>query len=211
MANNTTTIKFVGQFDSSGITKGLQEIKKQMSNTHIGEDLRKQLETALNKVEANIPALEKMSAKGEFNEKELIAYQKLIQEVSKDMANLNKVASEADFTKNFSAADNAKLEQFKKQLADIEDKLKTTRKEILNNFSKTKEGQINGKNNATLNGFIEQLISVPPDQIESKLEEIVKDVESQAENTVQIQWSTDRQEGVLTACRLYIHDYQSVH
>lgn len=182
---NTTTIKFVGQFDSSGITKGLQEIKKQMSNTHIGEDLRKQLETALNKVEANIPALEKMSAKGEFNEKELIAYQKLIQEVSKDMANLNKVASEADFTKNFSAADNAKLEQFKKQLADIENKLKTTRKEILDNFSKTKEGQINGKNNATLNGFIERLISVPPDQIENKLEEIVKDVESQAENTVQ--------------------------
>ena len=185
MANNITTIKFVGQFDSSGITKGLQEIKKQMSNTHIGEDLRKQLETALSKVEANIPALEKMSAKGEFNEKELIAYQKLIQEVSKDMANLSKITTEVDFTKNFSAADNEKLKQFEKQLDDVEKKLKTTRQEILNAFSKTKEGQINGKSNATLNGFIEQLISVPPDQIEDKLDEIVKDVETQAENTVE--------------------------
>lgn len=185
MATNTTTIKFVGQFDSSGITKGLQEIKKQMSNTHIGEDLRKQLETALSKVEANIPALEKMSAKGEYNTKDLEAFQKIILQVSKDMQALDKLAAEADFTKTFSAADTEKIKQFEKQLTEVENKLKNTRKEIIDNFSKSDQGKIGGKSNATLNGFIEQLISVPPDQIESKLDEIIKETEQQANNAVE--------------------------
>jgi len=178
-------VQYSAEFDTSKVSNGLKEIRKQMANSHIGDDLRKQLETALNKVEANIPALEKMSAKTNFNEKELIAYQKLIQEISKDMANLSKITAEADFTKNFSAADNEKLKQFEKQLDDVEKKLKTTRQEILNTFSKSKEGQINGKSNATLNSFIEQLISVPPDKIEDKLNEIIKEVESQTENMVE--------------------------
>ena len=186
MANtHITTIKFTGQFDTSQITKGLQEIKKQMSNTHIGEDLRKQLETALSKVEVNIPTLEKMSAKGEYNTKDLEAFQKIILQVSKDMQALDKLAAEADFTKTFSAADTEKIKQFEKQLTEVENKLKNTRKEIIDNFSKTKEGQIGGKSNATLNGFIEQLISVPPDQIESKLDEIIKETEQQANNAVE--------------------------
>ena len=146
MANNTTTIKFVGQFDSSGITKGLQEIRKQMSNTHIGEDLRKQLETALSKVEANIPALEKMSAKGEYNTKDLEAFQKIILQVSKDMQALDKLTAEADFTKTFSAADTEKIKQFEKQLTEVENKLKSTilvETEDFTKYSEKKERQTN--------------------------------------------------------------------
>lgn len=183
MATNTTTIKFTGQFDTSQITKGLQDIKKQMSNTHIGEDLRKQLETALNKVEVNIPALEKMSAKGEFNTKELETFQKLIQQVSKDMQTLDKLAGEADFTKSFSAADTEKIKQFEKQLDEVENKIKSTRQEIINSFENFEKSQGRG-NNKTLNGVIEQLISVPPDQIENKLNEIVSEAEKQTNNAL---------------------------
>ena len=181
MANNTTTIKFVGQFDSSGITKGLQDIKKQMTNTHIGEDLRKQLETALNKVEANIPALEKMSAKGEFNFKEIQNYQKILTDVSKDMSNLLTLADKADFTKAFSSADTEKLKQFEKQLSDVEDKIKSTKKEIIKSFEESEKSNGRG-GNRTLNGVIEQLISVPPDQMKDKLDEIVKEAEKQTYN-----------------------------
>ena len=177
MATTNTTIKFTGQFDSSGITKGLQEIKKQMSNSHIGDELKKQLETALSKVEANIPALEKMAGKGEYNSKELEAFQKVVLQVSKDMQALDKLAAEADFTKAFSEADTNKLKNFEKQLGEIENKIKQTKNEIVKNFS-DKEG-IKDK---SLNNVIEQLISVPPNEIENKLNEIVKEAEDQAEN-----------------------------
>lgn len=178
-------VKYSAEFDTSKVSEGLKDIRKQLSSSHIGEDLRKQLEQALNKVEVNIPALEKMSAKGEYNSKELETFQKLVQQVSKDMQALDKLAGEADFTKSFSAADTEKIKQFEKQLDEVENRLKTTRKEIIDAFSKSENGKINGKSNATLNNFIEQLISVPPDQIEDKLNEVVKEVESQAENTVQ--------------------------
>lgn len=180
-----SNIKFTGQFDTSQITKGLQDIRKQMSNTHIGDELKKQLETALSKVEANIPALEKMAGKGEYNSKELEAFQKTIQQVSKDMLALDKLASEADFTKAFSEADTNKIKNFEKQLSEVENKLKTTRKEILNAFVNNDKSKINGKSNASLNGFIEQLIDVPPDQIENKLNEVIKEAEQQANGAVE--------------------------
>lgn len=185
MAGKTynTTIKFTSQFDTSQIIKGLQDIKKQMSNTHIGEDLQKQLEQALNKVEVNIPALEKMSAKSEFNSKELEAFQKLVQQISKDMQALDKLAGEANFTKSFSAADTEKIKQFEKQLNEVENKIKSTRQEIINSFESFEKSQGRG-NNKTLNGVIEQLISVPPDQIENKLNEIVSEAEKQTNNAL---------------------------
>ena len=183
MANYTQNIKFTGQFDTSQITKGLQDIKKQMSNTHIGEDLRKQLEQALNKVEANIPALDKLAGKGEYNTKDLEAFQKLIQQVSKDMQSLDKIASEADFTKSFSAIDTEKIKQFEKQLNEVESKIKSTRQEIVKSFEDFEKSQGRG-NNKTLNGVIEQLISVPPNEIENKLDEIVQEAEKQTNNAL---------------------------
>ena len=181
MATKTTTIKFVGQFDSSGITKGLQEIKKQMSNTHIGEDLQKQLETALNKVEVNIPALEKMSAKGEYNTKELEEFQKVIQQVSKDMQSLDKLAGEADFTKVFSKADNDKVKQFEKQLNDVENKIKSFKKEIIESTEQKEKTKIEGGAESIVN----QLLSVKPDEIKNKFDEIIKETTIQSDKAKQ--------------------------
>ena len=175
-------VKYSAEFDTSKISEGLKDIRKQLSSSHIGEDLRKQLETALNKVEVNIPALKKISAKGEFNTKELEAFQKLVQQVSKDMQALDKLAGEADFTKSFSEVDTEKIKQFEKQLSDVENKIKSTKQEIIKNFSGSDQGKINGKNNNSLNNVIEQLLDVPPDKIEEKLNEIVEEAENQTKN-----------------------------
>ena len=175
-------VQYSAEFNTSKISEGLKEIRKQISNSHIGEDLRKQLETALNKVEVNIPTLEKMSAKGEFNTKELEAFQKLVQQVSKDMQALDKLAGEANFTKSFSAKDTEKIKQFEKQLDEVENKLKSTKQEIIKNFSGSDQGKIDGKNNNSLNNVIEQLLDVPPDKIEEKLNGIVEEAENQTKN-----------------------------
>ena len=182
MATNTTTIKFVGQFDSSGITKGLQEIKKQITSSNISEELKKQLQDSFSKVEVNLPKLDKFMKKEDFNLKELNEYQKLVQEITKDMTNFSKIANEADFTKNFSEQDTARLKKFDEQIRQVDEKLKATKKEIINTFSNTDKGKINGKSNNSLNGVIEQLLDVSPDQIENKLNEIVKEAEIQTKN-----------------------------
>ena len=109
MANFNQNVKFTGQFDTTQITKGLQDIKKEISSTHIADDLKKPLESAFNKLEVNITALEKLTSKEDFNLKDIQALQKLIQQLEKDYANFNKIASEADFTKSFSSADLKKL------------------------------------------------------------------------------------------------------
>lgn len=185
MANQGYSVKFTGQFDISQVTKGIQDIKKQASNIHIGEDLRKQLEQALNKVQVNIPALEKFANKQEFNSKDLQAYQKVIQEVMKDMNSLSKLVGETDFSKFFSEADTSKLKNFEKQIGEVENRLKSTKQEIINIFENSDSGKINGKNNKSLSGVINQLINVPPDQIENKLNEIVSEAEKQTENAVE--------------------------
>ena len=182
MATKTTTIKFVGQFDSSGITKGLQEIKKQITSSNISEELKKQLQDSFSKVEVNLPKLDKFMKKEDFNLKELAEYQKLVQEITKDMTNFSKVANEADFTKNFSEQDTARLKKFDEQIKQVDDKLKATKKEIINTFAGTTQGKIGGKSSNALNGVIEQLLNVPEGQIENKLNEIIKEAENQTEN-----------------------------
>ena len=48
------TVKFTGQFDTSQITKGLQDIKKQVTNANISKELKEQFEGAFNKLQINI-------------------------------------------------------------------------------------------------------------------------------------------------------------
>ena len=177
MATKTSTIKFVGQFDSSGITKGLQDIRKQMTNTHIGDDLRKQLETALSKVEANIPALEKFAGKGEYNSKELQGFQKVVQEVMKDIANLNKLASEADFTAAFSDTDIRKIKEFENKIEEVESKIKSFKKEIITATEQKTGTKIEGG----MEGIVNQLLSVNPNEIENKFNEIVQETIDQSD------------------------------
>ena len=187
MANQNINmrVKYSAEFDTSKVSEGLRDLRKQISNIHIGEDLRKQLEQALNKVQVNIPALEKFANKQEFNSKDLQAYQKVIQEVMKDMNSLSKLVGETDFSKFFSEADTSKLKNFEKQIGEVENRLKSAKQEIINTFENSDSGKINGKNNKSLTGVINQLIDVPPDQIENKLNEIVSEAEKQTENAVE--------------------------
>lgn len=181
MANYTQNIKFTGQFDTSQITKGLQDIKKQLSNNHIGEDLRKELETALNKVEANIPALEKIAGKGDYNKKDLQAFQKLLQEVSKDMLALNKLASEADFSASFSEIDLNKIKNFENQLNEVENKVKTLKKEIIKSVEDNSETKIE----VGMEAIIDQLLSINPNDIEKRFDEIVEETVNKSEQAKQ--------------------------
>ena len=175
-------VQYSAEFDTSQITKGLQEIKKQITSSNISEELKKKLQDSFNKVEINLPKLDKFMKKEDFNLKELAEYQKLVQEITKDMTNFSKVANEADFTKNFSEQDTARLKKFDEQIKQVDDKLKATKKEIIKTFSDTEQGKIGGKSNKALNGVIEQLLNVPEDQIENKLNEIIKETENQTEN-----------------------------
>ena len=184
MATNTTTIKFVGQFDTSQITKGLQDIKKQITSSNISDELKRQLQDAFSKVEVNLPKLDKFMKKEDFNLKELDQYQKLVQEITKDMTNFSKIANEADFTKSFSEQDTARLKKFDEQIKQVDNRLKATKEEIIKTFTSSDKGKIGGKSNNTLNDFIEQLISVPPDKIEEKLNEVIKEAEVQADQAV---------------------------
>ena len=179
MANNTTTIKFVGQFDTSQIAKGLQDIKKQISSTHIADDLKKQLEGAFNKLEIDIPALEKLTNKEDFNLKDIQALQKLIKELEKDYNNFNKIASEADFTKSFSSIDLKKLENFKTQIQEIEKTLTEARQEMINTF--TKDKNISGSKNIT--SALLELFTVKPDEINDKFQEISNNINEGLEKT----------------------------
>ena len=179
MANFNQNVKFTGQFDTTQITKGLQDIKKEISSTHIADDLKKQLESAFNKLEVNIPALEKLTSKEDFNLKDIQALQKLIQQLEKDYANFNKIASEADFTKSFSSADLKKLENFKNQIQNIEKIIADTRQQMINTFAKDKN--ISGSKNIT-NALLE-LFTVKSNEVNNKFEEISKQINDGVEKT----------------------------
>ena len=181
MANQGYTVKFTGQFDISQVTKGIADIKKQMSNSHIGEDLRKQLETALGKVEANIPALEKIAGKGEYNKKDLQSFQKLVQEVSKDMLTLNKLAKEADFSASFSEIDTNKIKKFEEQLNEVENKVKSLKKEIIKSVDDNSETKIE----VGMEAIIDQLLSINPNDIEKRFDEIVEETVNKSEQAKQ--------------------------
>ena len=164
-------VKYTAEFDTSQVSNGLKEIRKQMSNSHIGDDLRKQFETALNKVEVNIPALKKFAEKGEYNSKELEAFQKVILQVSKDMQALDKLAGEANFTKVFSEIDTVKVKEFEKQLENVENKIKSFKKEIIESTEQVSGKKITGG----MEDIVEQLLSVNPNEIEKRFDEIVEE------------------------------------
>jgi chromosome segregation ATPase len=169
MANNTTTIKFVGQFDITQITKGLQDIKKQVSNANVAEDLKKQFEDAFKKLEVNIPTLEKLTNKEEFNFKDIQALQKLIKEITKDWEGLNKVTSQIDLSKTFSAKDLEKINNIDKQIKQTQDNIKKARKELVDAFSNETKISISNKN---VTDALTELFTVKPNEIDSKFQEI---------------------------------------
>ena len=180
MATNTTTIKFTGQFDTSQITKGLQDIKKQVTNANISDELKKQFENAFNKLQVNIPALEKLTSKEEFNLKDIQALQKLLKEVTKDWENLNKVTDQIDLSKTFSAKDLEKINNLNKQIKDTRQNIENARKELIDSF--TKENTISSKSKNISNALTE-LFTVNPDEIDNKFNEIKQQFTESYQNT----------------------------
>ena len=164
-----TTIKFTGQFDTSQITKGLQDIKKQVTNANISEDLKKQFETAFNKLQVNIPALEKLTSKEDFNLKDIQAFQKLLKEVTKDWENLNKVTDQIDLSKTFSAKDLEKINNLDKQIKQTQDNIQKARKELVDAFTSETKMSISSKN---VSDALTELFTVNPAEIDSKFQEI---------------------------------------
>jgi len=169
MATNTTTIKFTGQFDTSQIVKGLQDIKKQVTNANIGDELKKQIETAFNKIQVNLPALEKLTSQEEFNLKDIQTLQKLIKEVTKDWEEFNKAASQVDLSKTFSQADLSKLQNLDKQIKETQDNIQNARKELISSF--TKDTQIDTKSK-NISDALTELFTVNPKEIDNKFQEL---------------------------------------
>ena len=164
-----TTIKFTGQFDTSQITKGLQDIKKQVTNANISEDLKKQFETAFNKLQVNIPALEKLTSKEDFNLKDIQALQKLLKDVTKDWENLNKVTNQIDLSKTFSAKDLEKINNLDKQIKQTQDNIQKARKELVDTFTNETKISVANKN---VSDALTELFTVNPTEIDSKFQEI---------------------------------------
>ena len=164
-----STIKFTGQFDTKQITQGLQDIKKQVTNANISDELKKQFESAFNKLQVNIPALEKLTSKEDFNLKDIEALQKLLKEVTKDWENLNKVTDQIDLSKTFSAKDVEKINNLDKQIKQTEDNIKKARKELVDAFSSEAKISVSNKN---VSDALTELFTVNPNEIDNKFKEI---------------------------------------
>lgn len=164
-----TTIKFTGQFDTSQITKGLQDIRKQITNANIGDELKKQIETAFNKIQVNLPALEKLTSQEEFNLKDIQTLQKLIKEITKDWEEFNKAASQVDLSKTFSQADLSKLQNLDKQIKETQDNIQNARKELINSFIKDAQIDTKSKN---ISDALTELFTVDPKEIDNKFQEL---------------------------------------
>ena len=180
MATNTTTIKFTGQFDTSQITKGLQDIKKQVTNANISDELKKQFEAAFNKLQVNIPALEKLTSKEDFNLKDIEALQKLLKQITKDWENLNKVTDQIDLSKIFSAQDLDKINNLDKQIKQTQDNIQKARKELVDTFTKDPNINVTSKN---VSDALTELFTVNPNEIDSKFEEIQQQFEQGIQQT----------------------------
>ena len=178
MANQGYTVKFTGQFDTSQITKGIQDIKKQVTNANISEELKKQLQDAFSKVEVNLPKLDKFIGKDNFSIKELQQYQKLILEIQKDMSKFNDIVEKVDFKDFISQNDTNKLKQFDDQIQKVEEKITSLRKEMMDAFSQKSGLSIQSN---TMQKAIEDLFSVDPDRVKDKFAEIKNEAIQQSE------------------------------
>lgn len=171
-------VKYTAEFDTSKVSEGLKEIKKQISNQHIGEELQKQLQSAFNKLEVKLPQLEKFAGKDTFSTKELEQYQKLIVEIQKDMLKFNDIVNSTNFKDFISQEDTNKLKDFDNQIQKVEDRISSLRKEMIEAFSKQTGISIQGE---TMQNAIEQLFSVEPDQVRNKFNEIKQNVVQESE------------------------------
>lgn len=173
----SAVINFKATFDSSQINQGIQDIRKRMSSSHIGDELRNQINDALQGVTTNLPTLEKFMGKTEFNDKELKNYQSTVQTIIEKIITLNGLVEKADFGSAFSSIDLSKMKTFDKQIESAEEKIKNAQKAMVTGFSETTIGT---SNNKAFNNLVEGLIGVPEDELPAKLKEISNEVNLEA-------------------------------
>jgi hypothetical protein len=173
----SAVINFKATFDSSQINQGIQDIRKRMSSSHIGDELRNQINDALQGVTTNLPTLEKFMGKTEFNDKELKNYQSVVQNIIEKIVTLNGLVEKADFGSAFSSIDLSKMKTFDKQIESAEEKIKNAQKAMVTGFSETTIGT---SNNKAFNNLVEGLIGVPENELPAKLKEISNEVNQEA-------------------------------
>ena len=128
----------------------------------------------------NIPALEKLTSKEDFNLKDIEALQKLLKEVTKDWENLNKVTDQIDLSKTFSAKDLDKINNLDKQIKQTQDNIQKARKELVDTFTKDPNINITSKN---VSDALTELFTVNPNEIDSKFKEIQQQFEQGIQQT----------------------------
>lgn len=178
MANYTVQLK--GNFDYTQVLNGIKEIKKQLSSIHLGDDIAKELQDSLGKIDLKLPKIESFLNKDQLSGKELEKLQKLIREIENDINNFNKLVENTDLTKTFSSIDLSKIENLDKQIKSIQDKIQVARQELIDTF--TKEIKIDTKNDIVQKA-ITDLFSVEPSQVKDKFQEIQTTIESQLQET----------------------------
>ena len=179
MANNYM-VQLKGSFDYTQVTNGIKEIKKQISSIHIGDDIAKELQKSLEKIDLKLPKIENFLNKDQLSGKELEKLQKLIEEIKKDISGFNDLVNKTDFTKAFSSIDLGKIENLDKRIKDIQDKVQVARQELIDTF--TKESKIDLKNNVVQEA-ITSLFSVEPSEVKTKFEEIQTTIQTQLQET----------------------------
>ena len=173
-------VQLSSQFDYTEVTKGIQEIKKQISSIHIGDDIAKDLKKSLEKIELDLPGLEKLGKQTELSGKEADKFLKLFEKIKRAITAFNTEVDKTDFTKTLSKIDTTKLDDLSKKIKTLEDRIKDSRVEIANAFKK----EDFTTNSSVVNNAITQLFDVKPGDVRNKFAEIESSVVAQVDESV---------------------------
>ena len=177
MANNYM-VQLKGSFDYSQVTNGIKEIKKQISSIHLGDDIAKDLQKSLEKIEIKLPKIENFLGKDDLNSKQLENFQKLIKELQVDIDNFNKLTNEVDISGTFSKVDLTNLQNIDKQIKNIQDKIKTAQEELIKTFIDNSKFKVNSN---SVQQALTELFTVKPEEIENKFNELENTFKTQLE------------------------------
>ena len=174
-------VQLSGSFDYTEVTKGIQEIKKQISSIHLGDEIAKDLKKSLEKIEIDLPGLEKLSKQTELSNKEAEKYSKLIEKITKEIIAFNAEVEKTDFKSTLSKIDTSKLEELDKKILEVENRIKEAKRVLAEGFIKS---EFNGNKSAALNNAITQLFDVKPEEVRNKFSQIETTITAQVDESI---------------------------
>ena len=169
------TVQLSSSFDYKEVLDGLDKIKKQASSIHIGDEIAKNLQKSLSKLDIKLPKLNTYLNKDALDEKQLEKFKKVIEEVIKEYEKIYIIASSPEFTQAFSKIDLEKLKDLDKQLNTIQNSVSKVRDSLVKEFNKNTFTS----DNSIVQQAITQLFNVNPGEVKNKFKEIETDVKSQ--------------------------------